>query len=108
MVPLCVLAVLGRVCDHYVHARAHWFIRHRSFGSGLSPLPHRVTSCESKPHRQRSRCNSVRLLHWSPDNYIIIREQTGNAAKMTRQQFYWGSGGGAAADRDGGVESRDL
>lgn len=76
----------------------------RSFGFSLSPLPHGVTSCESKPHRQRSRCNSARLLRWSVDNYIIIQEQTDNAAKMTRQQFHWRSrcGGG---DRDGGVES---
>lgn len=78
------------------------FIRDRSFGPSLSLLPHRVTSCESKPHRQRSQCNSARLLRWSLDNYIIIREQTGNAAKMTRQHFYWGSGRGGGEGSDGG------
>lgn len=61
--------------------------RDTSFGSSPSLLPHGVTSCESKPRRQRSRCNSARLLRWSADNYIIIREQTGNVAKMTRQHF---------------------
>lgn len=103
---LCVLVVLERVCVHYVHACTHWFIRHRSFGFSLSPLPRRVTSCESKPHRQRSRCNSARLLRWSLDNYIIIREQTGNAAKMTRQHFYWG--GGCGGSGGGGGEGRSL
>lgn len=75
-------------------------------GSVFPPLPHGGASCESKPHRQRSGCNSARLSRWSPDNYIIIREQTGNAAKMTRQHFYWGCG--CAGGGVGGLRGRSL
>lgn len=92
--PCCPWACLRPLC-----ARLH-FTGSSDIDHSGSVFPHpitswEVTSCEkSKNWQTRGRdVISARLLCWSPDNYIIIREQAGNATKMTRQHFYWGVGG---------------